>query len=142
MRARVLVALEDEYRAYREVLAAGIKASRPEVEVETTVPADVGAKKASFEPQVVISSSAEVTDVGDTIAWVTLATDPSRPTKVRLREQRFEHSNPNFVELLDLVDEACHLTDRREGKRRDRLPCGPGSLGDPRPEETGEKHTP
>ena len=39
MGTRILVALEDEYRAYREVLAAGVKSIRPGTQVAMTLPA-------------------------------------------------------------------------------------------------------
>jgi hypothetical protein len=38
---RVLVAFGDEYRAYREVIAAGIRMLRPQVEVATATPAEL-----------------------------------------------------------------------------------------------------
>jgi hypothetical protein len=54
VRARVLVAYGEEYRAYREVVAAGVRLLRPGTEVSTATPADLEAKIALLDPQVVV----------------------------------------------------------------------------------------
>jgi len=120
-----LVALEDEYRAYREVLAAGVQSMRPGAQVATTVPASLEEEMARFDPQVIICSSQGVADAGNAITWIELSTDPSRPTVVRLGERRFEQSNPTFDALLAIVDEAGRLA---AAKERDGL-GGPAADG-------------
>lgn len=57
MITRVLVALEDEYPAYREVLAASVKSMRPGAQVATTLPALIEEEAARFDPQVIICGS-------------------------------------------------------------------------------------
>lgn len=117
MEIRVLVALEDEYRAYREVLAAGFEVLRPGARVATTVPCEVEAEKARFDPHVIICSGPGAASAGDTTAWIGLSTDPSRPTVVRLGGRRFEQSNPTLDALLEIVDEVGR---RAEMQERDR----------------------
>lgn len=117
MEVRVLVALEDEYRAYREVLAAGFEAMRPGARVATTVPCGVQAKKARFDPHVIICSEPGPADAGGTTAWIELSTDPARPTMVRLGGRRFESSTPTFDALLEIVDEVGCRADAKERAR-------------------------
>lgn len=112
MHAKILVALEDEYRAYREVLAAGVKALRPAVQVETALPSDVEEEMARFDPQVIISS-VEATDPNDAVAWITLSTDPSQPTKTHIGGRHIVQSNPTLFELLEVLDEAIRLAGER-----------------------------
>lgn len=111
----MLVALEDEYRAYREVLAAGVQALRPDVRVVTTVPDGLDEEVARFDPQVIICSYPDVREHKNASTWIQLATDPSRPTVVRLGDRRFERRNPTFDALLELLDEAGRLASGQDG---------------------------
>lgn len=122
-----MVALEDEYRAYREVLAAGVQSMRPGAQVATTVPASLEEEVARFDPQVIICSSPGVEDAGNATTWIELSTDPSRPTMVRLGKRRFEQTNPTFDALLAIVDEAGRLAEA-EAREKDRL-SGPAADG-------------
>lgn len=122
-----MVALEDEYRAYREVLAAGVQSMRPGAQVTTTVPASLEEEMARFDPQVIICSNPGIEDAGNATTWIELSTDPSRPTVVRLGERRFEQSNPTFDALLAIVDEAGRLAEA-EAREKDRL-SGPAADG-------------
>lgn len=106
MQMRVLVALEDEYRAYREVLAAGFQALRPGTRVSTTVPSGLEEEMVRFDPQVIISNRPGSADTGDSVTWIELPTDPSRPTVVSFGGRSFEQSNPTLDALLEIVDEA------------------------------------
>lgn len=117
METRVLVALEDEYRVYREVLAAGVQALRPGVRVATTVPSGLPEEMARFDPQVVICSDPHATDSKPTTTWVKISTDPSQPTLVRLGDRDFERRNPDFDALLEVVDEAGRLATGEEGDK-------------------------
>ena len=114
---RILVALEDEYRAYREVLAAGIQAMRHGAEVVTTVTSSLKEEVARFDPQVIICDGPSILSVGDAATWVKLSLDPSRPTVVHLGGHRFEQSNPTFDALLAIIDEAGGL-ESEEAKKR------------------------
>ncbi len=129
MEIRVLVALEDEYRAYREVLAAGFRILRPDVKVATTVPSDVEAERGRFDPQVVICSRAGAADTRDPTTWVDLSLDPSQPTVVRLGGRRFEHSNPTFDALLEIVDEAGRQAEAKKGDGPNESATGGAATG-------------
>lgn len=111
---RILVAMEDEYHAYREVLAAGVQALRPGFQVITTVPSSIEAKRASFDPQVIVSSRSGAENEGDGITWIELSTDPSRPTVVRIGSRGFEQTDPTFDALLAIVDEAGRQTEAKQ----------------------------
>ena len=107
---RILIAIEDEYRAYREVIAAGIEALRPGVEV-TSVGLDLlEGELARLDPQVVVCSGPEPTEKGGRHAWVELPLDPIRPMKIRRGERHSESSDPTLQGLLAVVDEAEQLS--------------------------------
>jgi hypothetical protein len=102
---KVLVVFEEEYRAYREVLAAGVQALRPGTRVSTTVPSGLEKEMARFDPEVIISSRPSAADTGDGIAWIELPTDPSQPTVVSFGGRSLEQSNPTLDALLKTVDD-------------------------------------
>ena len=117
---RVLVAFGDEYRAYREVIAAGIRILRLSADVATATPAELGAELERFDPRVVICGQAGIADPGRTPAWVELPVEPGRPAKIRVGARRRESVNPRLEELLAVVDEAEELPGRgadRTGER-------------------------
>jgi hypothetical protein len=90
---RVLVALEDEYRAYREVIAAGIQILRPNVEVTTATLEELEAEVARLDPQVVISSHDKPASVRAEVSWAKEPID-SVP-----------RSNTTLEALLAVIDE-------------------------------------
>src|SRR5215212_819702 len=105
-RIRVLVAIEEEYRSYREVIAACIRLLRPHVEVSTTAPEGMERKVASFEPQLIVSSRLRTAILSPPIAWITIPTaDPTKPTEIWLGEDRWEAAEleANVVGLLGRV---------------------------------------
>jgi len=112
---RVLVALEEEYRAYREVLAAGVKSMRPGAQVATTLPFLLEAEVARFDPQVIICSGSGAADSGNATTWIGLSTDFSRPSVVRFGGRHFEQSNPTVDVLLAIVDETGRLAEANKG---------------------------
>jgi hypothetical protein len=106
---RILVALEEEYRAYREVIAAGIRLLRPHIEVATSGLDALEEEIARFNPHVVICSLPATVSTGDRVAWVELSLDPDRPTVVRIGGRYSERNNPDLEALLKVVDEAEQL---------------------------------
>jgi hypothetical protein len=106
---RILVALEDDFRAYREVIAVGIRVLRPNVEVET---ADLDALEEEikrFDPQLVICGRSNTADLGDRLAWVELSMDPMQPTRVSIGGRYSKRTNPTLEVLLGFLDEAEQL---------------------------------
>jgi hypothetical protein len=93
VRIRVLVAFEDVYRAYREVIAAGIQVLRPQLEVTTTNLTDLEGEIARLDPQVVISSVDKPASVRDEVDWAKVPIDFA------------PQSDGTLKALLPLIDE-------------------------------------
>src|SRR5919112_5991807 len=106
---RVLLAYEDEYRAYREVISAGIQIVRPHVEVEISSLEALGESIERFDPHLVICSQPNTVDPGGRPAWVELPPDPERLAEICLDGERSEVINPALDELLSVVDETERL---------------------------------
>ena len=102
---RVLVALEDDYRAYRGMIAAGLRILRPGIEVEITSLETLEKELERFDPQVVICSRPEDVESSDRLAWIELSLDPTQPTKVRVGGRYLERTNPTVEEFLKVIDE-------------------------------------
>ena len=90
---RILVAFEDVYRAYREVIAAGIQVLRPQLEVTSTNLKELEGEIARLDPQVVISSLDRPASVRDGVAWSKVSIDFAPQSEVTLEA------------LLTLIDE-------------------------------------
>ncbi len=126
VRARVLVAYDDEYRAYREVIAAGIRVLRPHTEVRTAGPADLGAELERFGPQVVVCGVPGRADPGDVLAWVEQPAEVGHPARVRVGDHRRESPGLSLSGLLVVVDAAEELVRKKAGRAADQ--CLPGSI--------------
>jgi hypothetical protein len=124
VRTRVLVAYGDEYRAYREVIAAGIRLLRPHTEVSTAAPADLGAELERFSPQVVVCGVPGRPDPGDGAAWVELPAGVGRRARVRVGDRRREAVGLSLEGLLVVVDEAEELVRAKAGRAGDQGPPG------------------
>lgn len=103
---RVLVALEDDYRVYRETIAVGLRILRPGIEVETALLEALEEELERFDPQVVICSGHEEVESDGILAWIELSPDHMKPTKIRVGERLTERTNPTLRELLELIDES------------------------------------
>ena len=91
VRTRVLVAYEEDYRAYREAIAAGGRLLRPRAEVRTAATDELGAELERFDPQVFVCGVPGRPDPGDVLAWVELPPGVGRPARVRVGDERREH---------------------------------------------------
>ena len=109
VRTRVLVALGEEHRAYREVIAAGIRILRPRADVATSTPDELEGEIARFDPRVVVCGRQGVADPGDVPAWVELPVQPGRPAKIRVGGSRRTSVNLDLEGLLAIFDEAEEL---------------------------------
>jgi hypothetical protein len=103
------VVFEGDYRAYRDVIAAGIRILRPRVEVETADLEALEEEVARFEPQVLICSRPKPVDSGVRPVWVELPMDPTQPTKVSVGGRFCERTNPTLEELLGIIDKVEQL---------------------------------
>jgi hypothetical protein len=107
---RILVCLENDYRTYREVIAAGIQILRPHTEV-VTAELDVLKKEVRhFDPHLVICSLPATAGYGDIVCWVELSLEsPTQPSVVCIDGRYSEHNNPTLEELLKVLDEVEQL---------------------------------
>jgi hypothetical protein len=126
------VAFEDEYRAYREVIAAGIAVLRPSAVVATCTPDELlGGELERFDPQVVICDCPGFVDAGDRPAWVELHMEHERPAKVRVGEDRREFTRLSLEGLLEIIDEAEKFVRAIADRMGDRGPPGRGKSNRP-----------
>ncbi len=118
-RSQVLVAFEDDYRAYREVIAVGIRVLRPRAEVRITNSDALQEEVKRYEPHVVICDRPEVANPNNVIARINLSLDSLRPSRIRVGDPQWESTNPALDVLLGVLDEAEELiqTNRRYNKR-------------------------
>jgi hypothetical protein len=106
LRIRVLVAIEEEYRSYREVIAASVSLLRPHVEVLSTGLEALEQKVADFAPQLVVSSQSRATIRPPPIAWVRVSTgEHTMTTEIWLREERWEETGPKAILLAGIIDD-------------------------------------
>jgi hypothetical protein len=107
---RVLVAFEDDYRTYRETIAAAIRVlRRPHAEVETAELGELAEHIERFDPQLVICTRANTVDPGGRPAWVELSVDPLEAAKVCVGGRYSERTNPTLDVLLGVIDEVEEL---------------------------------
>ncbi|MDQ5827258.1 MAG: hypothetical protein M3441_24120 [Chloroflexota bacterium] len=102
---RLLVALEDDFRAYRDTIAVGLQILRPDVEVESASLEVLDEELERLDPHLVICSGHEEIESVGTSAWIELSLDPTQPTKIRVGKRHLERTNPALMELVDIVDE-------------------------------------
>ena len=79
---RVLVALGDDYRAYRETVAAALKILRPGTEVVSTTIECLEEALDRFNPQVGICGGHEDVEPDCRPAWIELSLDATQPTEI------------------------------------------------------------
>jgi hypothetical protein len=105
---RILVAFEDNYRAYACALATAISAARPRLDVATVGLEALQMEVARLDPHLVICSlpnPAAAVQEGR-LSWVQLSVDPHQPSKFcLLNGRRWESLNPSLEELLGVVEE-------------------------------------
>ena len=103
---RILVCLENDYRTYREVIAAGIQILRPHTEVATAELGVLEEKVRLFDPHLVICSLPATAGNGDIVCWVELSLEnPTQPSVVCIDGRYSEHNNPTLEELLRVLDQ-------------------------------------
>ena len=107
---RILVCLENDYRTYREVIAAGIQILRPHTEVVTAELDVLKEEVQHFDPHLVICSLPATACNGDIFCWVQLSLKSSTEPSVVCVDGRYsEHDNPTLEELLGVLDEVEQL---------------------------------
>jgi hypothetical protein len=100
------VAFEDDYRAYREVLAVGLRILLDRYEVATSTMGALEEEIERFRPKVVICGGPENVEAAGVLGWIELDVNPTEPTKVRLGECRWELTNPDLDALVGVLRRA------------------------------------
>ena len=93
----MLVAFEDQYRTYREVIGAAIGVLRAQVEVTTTGLDVLEAEVARLDPQVVICSRDRPASLPPGITWAKVP--------IELGPQSSEVTLETLLAVIDGVDE-------------------------------------
>jgi hypothetical protein len=107
---RILVCLENDYRTYREVIAAGIQILRPQTEVVTAELDVLKEEVRHFDPHLVICSLPATAGYGNIVCWVELSLgSPTKRSVVCIDGRYSEHNNPTLEELLKFLDEVEQL---------------------------------
>jgi len=106
---RVLIGYEVSHRSYGETAAGAISWLRPGVEVSLVRAAELGGEVARLVPHLVVCNRSNSVDPGGRVAWARLSTEPDEPSEFCLDGRRRSLTNPDFEELLAIVDEAEEL---------------------------------
>ena len=107
---RILLCLEDDYRTYREVIAASIQILRPHAEVLTAHLDGLEVEVRCFDPHLVICSLPFAAGYGDVLCWVELSLESSiQPAVVSIDGNYSEHVNTTLEQLLGVLDEVEQL---------------------------------
>lgn len=106
---RVLIAMEEEYRIYRAVMASGLEAMRPRLQVATTGLQDFRERLRLLKPQVVICGGKAFARSEGPLVWMDLAfeadTPLQRPAQIYVEDRCREVHNPDLDYLLAVIDE-------------------------------------
>lgn len=111
---RILVAFEDEYRAYQDALASALRTLRPHAEVSTAYPERATDPPSHPWPDLVICNRP---DPGESLAWLELSMEPALPSNLRIGEHRSRVANPSLEEILSVVDEVERWIDTTTGPK-------------------------
>lgn len=114
-KTRILVAFGDEYRAYRGVIAAGIRVLRPHDEVKVTGLDVLREEIEGFDPQVVVSSHPSTSGPGSRFAWIELSLNPLQPSKMCLDGRRWEITSPMLEDIVAIIEESEILIRTKNG---------------------------
>ena len=113
-KTRILIAFEDEYRAYREFMAGAVRVHRPRVEVTVTGLGTLGEEVARFDPHLVICSHPNIVDPGGRPAWFELPPDPEQLAEICMGGEHSETHNPALEEMLWVIDETERLVRKKQ----------------------------
>jgi len=102
---KILVAIEDDYRAYQEIIAEAILSLRPRPEVRPAREEDLEEELASFNPDLVICGCSNAGYSKGRAAWVVLSTAVDQLMGICLGGQQRKSKAPVLIELLSIIDE-------------------------------------
>ena len=106
---RVLIAMEEGYRIYREVMASCLNAMRPRLRVATVGLEEFEERLKSLKPGVVICGGKAFVRSEEPLVWMDLAFDSTvplqRPARIWIGDHCREMPNPDLRDLLSVIDE-------------------------------------
>ena len=103
------IVLANEPRAYRDVMAAAFRSLRPEMEIVTVEPDDLGAYLAEAEPAVVVYSRQGDGLPPRVFAWVLLYPDGENRATVSVAREETSYADMEFDDLLGVLDRTVAL---------------------------------
>lgn len=106
------MAFEDDCRAYREVIAAGIRINYPRAEVVTSALDTLGDEILRFNPHVVICSLPPTAGHEHILGWVNLSLHLTPYARIRIGGHYSERNNISLEDLLGFFDEVEQLSRR------------------------------
>jgi hypothetical protein len=113
MLAKVLVAVEEQYRLYRELIAVTLEERRPNLEVWSCSTEEIEQYVQCLHPDMIICARQNPCEPGDQFAWVELSLEPDLASKTRVDGRSAERFILSPGDLLSIVDEVEEL--RRSG---------------------------
>ena len=103
---RVLVALEDDYQLYREMIAAGLQILRKDAKVECATLEALKEELERFDPEVIICSGHKDVKSNRGRVWIELFVGSTLPARVSTGHGGgYELANPTLEGLLEVMDE-------------------------------------
>ncbi len=103
------IVLANEPRAYRDVMAAAFRSLRPEMEIVTVEPDELGACLAESEPAVVVYSRQGDGMPPRVFAWVLLYPDGENRATVSVAREETSYADMEFDQLLGVLDRTVAL---------------------------------
>lgn len=103
------MALEDDYRPYRETIAAALRILRPDAEVESATLRELEEELERFDPQVVICGGhlrrVRGGRIGQHARLDRAPLDPTRPAKISVGRRYLKQVDPTVEALLEVIDQ-------------------------------------
>jgi hypothetical protein len=115
---KILVAFDDEYRSYRDVIASAIRILRPCTEVVTSDFDALEEELARFDPHLVICSCPRPANSGGVAAWIELSLGLAGPARICIGGHYWEVQNPNLETMLKSIDKVERLIQSEESFRK------------------------
>ncbi len=103
---RVLIAIEERHKVYREAIGEFLRAARPRLDVRLASHRALSGELRRFGPQIVVHGGPPVPIPDLLPCWVELSLDPSVATVFRTGRVSRKVLNPSVKHLLAVIDEA------------------------------------
>ena len=103
------IIMANEPRAYREVIAAALRSLRPQLEIVTVEPDELGAYLARHEPAVVVYSRQGEAVPARVFARILLYPDGESRATVSVAREQTSYADMEFDQLLGVLDRTVAL---------------------------------